>query len=108
VRFSAAKYNDNRAVANGDRGIRNPATILEEDENNPTHAVVNMSELLASSAAAYAHKPSLTAETQSNGHSSSSTKTQSELNHSNLMNHAPVAVYGKNKKLNTILNGGVP
>jgi len=108
VRFSAAKYNDNRAVANGDRGIRNPATILEEDENNPTHAVVNMSELLASSAAAYAHKPSLTAETQSNGHSSSSTKTQSELNHSNLMNHAPVAVNGKNKKLNTILNGGVP
>ena len=56
VRFSAAKYNDKRAVANGDRVIRNPATILEEDENNPTHAVVNMSELLASSAAAYAHK----------------------------------------------------
>ena len=56
VRFSAAKYNDNRAVANGDRVIRNPATILEEDENSPTHAVVNMSELLASSAAAYAHK----------------------------------------------------
>ena len=24
------------------------------------------------------------------------------------MNHAPVAVNGKNSKLNTILNGGVP
>lgn len=95
-------------MANGDRVIRTPTTILEEDENNPTHAVVNMSELLASSAAAYAHKPNLTAEPQSNGHSLSLTKTQSELNHANLINHAPVAVNGKNKKLNTVFNGGVP
>ena len=55
VRFSSAKYSDNGVVANGDSIVSNTASLID-DSNCQPHSVVNMSELLASSAAAYAHK----------------------------------------------------
>ena len=55
VRFSSAKYNDNGVVANGDSMIKNKNALIDDSECEP-HSIVNMSELLASSAAAYAHK----------------------------------------------------
>ena len=55
VRFSSAKYKDNGVVANGDSMIKNKNALIDDSECQQ-HSIVNMSELLASSAAAYAHK----------------------------------------------------
>ena len=55
VRFSSAKYKDNGVVANGDSMIKNKNALIDDSECEQ-HSIVNMSELLASSAAAYAHK----------------------------------------------------
>ena len=55
VRFSSAKYKNNGVVANGDSMIKNKSALIDDSECEP-HSIVNMSELLASSAAAYAHK----------------------------------------------------
>ena len=55
VRFSSAKYNNNGVVANGDSMIKTKSALIDDSECEP-HSIVNMSELLASSAAAYAHK----------------------------------------------------
>jgi len=94
-------------VANGDSMIKNKNALIDDSECQQ-HSIVNMSELLASSAAAYAHKPSLTAQCQPNGNPSSSTQYQSDMSHSSIMNTAPVAINGTKKKAKTALNGGVP
>lgn len=93
-------------MANGDRIVDNTAytvtQLMDNDSNCQPHSVVNMSELLASSAAAYAHQPNLTAQCQSNSPSypniSSSFANQGDLNHASLMNKAPVAINGTKKK----------
>ena len=57
VRFSTCRYNDSDdVVANGDNNIvRNTASLIDGDNTSP-HSIINLNELLASSAAAYAHK----------------------------------------------------
>ena len=55
VRFSSAKYGNNGIVANGDSIVTKKTSMIDDSECEP-HSIVNMSELLASSAAAYAHK----------------------------------------------------
>jgi len=94
-------------VANGDSMIKTKSALIDDSECEP-HSIVNMSELLASSAAAYAHKPSLSAQCQSNGQPSSSTQYQSDMNHSSIMNKVPVVMNGTKKKAKSALNGGVP
>ena len=42
-------------MANGDSMIKNKSALIDDSECEQ-HSIVNMSELLASSAAAYAHK----------------------------------------------------
>ena len=42
-------------MANGDSMIKTKTALIDDSECEP-HSIVNMSELLASSAAAYAHK----------------------------------------------------
>ena len=42
-------------MANGDSMIKTKSALIDDSECEP-HSIVNMSELLASSAAAYAHK----------------------------------------------------
>ena len=55
VRFSSAKYGNNKNMANGDSMLTKQTSMIDDSEYEP-HSIVNMSELLASSAAAYAHK----------------------------------------------------
>ena len=56
VRFSSSRYNDNGVVGNGaDSTVQNTASLIDES-NCPPHSIVDLNELLASSAAAYAHK----------------------------------------------------
>lgn len=87
-------------MANGNGSAGNTtnevySASLMNDQNCKPHSVVNMSnmsEILASSAAAYAHGPNLLPQSQSNGTSSSSlVSQQDELSHTSVMSKAPVA-----------------
>lgn len=112
MRFSSSRYSENEVVGNGADSVGNTTSTNLMDEGNcpPHHSIVDLDQLLASSAAAYAHKPNLSTHYETDNPCSSLQEQpqQHDLNHASIMGKAPVAINGTKKKNKTSLNGGVP